>query len=161
MKKKIILWFIVFIAAVGVFTYKWFDHPLPIMEGERTLNPLKKRVDVYSDQFGVPHVFASNEEDLFFTAGYIAGSDRLFQLSMVLLAVKGELASVLGEKFLDTDIYLRTWKIHETAKKLVDNMDENNRKIFESFCRGINYRIDETLDDLPIEFKILGFQPQH
>ena len=78
---------------------------------------------------------------------------------MVSLAVNGELASVLGEDYLKTDIYLRTWKIRKTAELLVENMKRENRVLFESFCEGINYRINETMEDLPLEFKILGFRP--
>ena len=38
---------------------------------------------------------------------------------MVSLAVNGELASVLEEDYLKTDIY--PWKIRETAELLVEN----------------------------------------
>ena len=137
----------------------WLDHPLPQYEGIKAL-PINQKVDVYTDDFGVPHIFAENENDLFFTAGYIAARDRLFQLSMVSLAVNGELASVLGREYLKTDIYLRTWKIRRTAELLVKNMKKENRSFFESFCKGINYRINESIGDLPIEFKILGFKPK-
>ena len=143
-----------------VIVLEWLRHPLPIYEGALNMKPLKKKVEVYTDSYGVPHIFADNEPDLFFVAGYIAARDRLFQLSMVSLAVRGSLSSVLGNKYLGTDIYLRTWRIHHTAKKLVQNMSPINRKIFEDFCNGINYRIKEVADDLPIEFKILGFKPE-
>ena len=56
--------------------YRWLDHPLPQYQGEKRLPNLKSTVDVYTDPFGVPHVFAQNEEDLFFTAGYIAARER-------------------------------------------------------------------------------------
>ena len=133
-KIKISISIFVLIAVIIGSVKEWLDHPLPLYVGEKTLTGLKKNVDVYTDEYGVPHVFASNEEDLFFAAGYIAGRDRMFQLSMVSLAVRGELASVLGKKYINTDIYFRTWKIHKTAKKLVDKMEPNNRKIFEYFC---------------------------
>ena len=140
------------------FVKTWLNHPLPDYEGEKSL-PVNKNVDVFTDDFGVPHIFAENEEDLFFVAGYIAARDRLFQLSMVSLAVNGELASVLGEDYLKTDIYLRTWKIKKTAELLVKNMKKENKVLFKSFCEGINYRIKETASNLPIEFKIIGFKP--
>jgi len=156
MKKKI---FYIFVIVTPVLFYEWLRHPLPIYEGEVVLEPLLNNVEVYTDEYGVPHVFAENEKDLFFVAGYVAARDRLFQLSMVDLAVRGSLSSVLGKKYLDTDIYLRTWGIHETAKKLVLNMDPVNKEIFDSFCAGINHRIDEVSNDLPLEFKVLNFSP--
>ena len=139
--------------------FNWLHSPVPQYTGEKVLAPLIKRVDVYTDSYGVPHVFAKNERDLFFTAGYIAARERLFQLSMVALAVKGELSSALGDSYLKTDIYLRTWGINKIANKLVYNMRPENKKIFESFCDGINHWIDEAQDDLPLEFKILGLDP--
>ena len=139
--------------------WRWLHSPLPQYSGQKRLPPLQNKVDVYTDQFGVPHVFAENEKDLFFSAGYIAARERLFQLSMVALAVKGELASVLGDSYLKTDIYLRTWGIRKVAVELVSNMKPESKEIFESFCAGINYWIQDSKKDLPLEFKILGMKP--
>ena len=72
-----------------VIVLEWLRHPLPIYEGALNMKPLKEKVEVYTDSYGVPHIFADNETDLFFVAGYIAARDRLFQLSMVSLAVRG------------------------------------------------------------------------
>ena len=82
---------------IFISLYRWLDHPLPQYTGEKRLPNLKSSVHVYTDPFGVPHVFAQNEEDLFFTAGYLAARERLFQLSTVALAVRGKLASTLGD----------------------------------------------------------------
>ena len=159
MKKKTLLLGSFFLIFLIISLNVWLEPPLPQYEGVKTL-PVKEKVDVFTDTYGVPHIFAKNEPDLFFTAGYIAARDRLFQLSMVSLAVNGELASVLGSDYVKTDIYLRTWKIRKTANDLVKNMKPENRRIFESFCNGINYRIKESLNDLPIEFKLLRFKPR-
>ena len=159
MVKKFIIYIISLVTVIVIFVAIWFVHPLPKVKGELSIKHLKQVVEVYTDEFGVPHVFAKNEDDLFFTAGYIAARDRLFQLSLVGLALKGELSSVLGPGLLETDIYFRTWKIHEMGKKLVNNMLPINRVVFENFCDGINYRIEKEMNDLPIEFKILNFKP--
>ncbi len=157
---KLIIVLLLFAGLIfGIF--EWLRHPLPPIEGEHSIPGLIKQVDIYTDKYGVPHVFAENEKDLFYAAGYIAARDRLFQLSLVSLAVKGELSSVLGPGYLDKDIYFRTWMIHDTAKKIVENMDARNKQIFENFCKGINFRIDEIYNDPPLEFKILGFKPNH
>ena len=161
MKNKI-RWALGFAFVIFLFmllSWEWLHAPLPQYIGEKKLTPLQKKVDVYTDSFGVPHVFAENEKDLFFSAGYIAARERLFQLSMVALAVKGELASVLGDSYLKTDIYLRTWGIKKVATDLVRNMKPENKVIFESFCDGINYWIQESKKDLPLELKILGMEP--
>ena len=134
-------------------------HPLPMYDGRKKLPGLQDSVDVYTDPYGVPHIFAKNENDLFFSAGYIAARDRLFQISMAAWAVRGELALALGNDLISSDIYLRTWRIHDTGKKLVAAMDRDTYKIISNFCEGINFRISEIIDDPPIEFKILGTEP--
>ena len=151
----------IIIAGLLLALFEWLRHPLPVTKGTHTISGLSKQVDIYTDKYGVPHIFADNEQDLFFAAGYIAARDRLFQLSLVSLAVRGGLSSVLGPEYLEKDIYFRTWKIHETAKTLVKNMDARNKVIFEDFCKGINFRIDEVYNDPPLEFKLLGFKPSH
>ena len=161
MRNKIISIILGVIALIATLFWCWLHHPLPRYEGEISLSGLKESVDIYTDEYGVPHVFAKNENDLFFTAGYLAARERLFQLSTVALAVRGELASALGDDLLGSDIYLRTWRIHATAKKIVAAMTPENRKIFEAFCDGINARIDEVKSDPPVEFKILGIDPPY
>ena len=149
----------VFLIIILIWT--WLHHPLPQYEGKKRLLEVTDTVDVFTDDYGVHHVFAKNEPDLFFTAGYLAARDRLFQLSTVALAVRGELSSAFGDEYLGTDIYLRTWRIHATAKNIVAEMAPENKLIFDAFCNGINKHIDEIKNDLPIEFKILGIKPPH
>ena len=147
------------ILIIIILFWSWLQHPLPKYEGEIQLEGLTSSVDVFFDEWAVPHVFARDEEDLFYAAGYLAARERMFQLSTVALAVRGELASAFGDELLSTDIYLRTWRIHDTAKKMVAAMDINNKSIYNSFCNGINFRIKEIKNDPPIEFKILGISP--
>ena len=156
---------LLFLFSLGFFgfvmTRIFITQELPVYEGTVPMTKIKDTVEVFTDQFGVPHVFANNEEDLFLAAGYIAARERLFQMSMVLNAVRGELASMLGDEYLSADIYLRTWRIHDISKKITEKMDLETKKIMEAFCQGINLWIDETSDDLPLEFRILGIKPQY
>ena len=161
MKNRILSYSLGAVLLSLILIWNWLHHPLPPYEGDYSLPGLNKSVDVFTDDFGVPHVFADNEEDLFFTAGYLAARERLFQLSIVALAVRGELASALGDDYIDSDIYLRTWRIHHVAKQMVSSMEPRNKKIFDTFCKGINLRIDEVKNDPPIEFKILGIDPPY
>ena len=163
MKKSIkyILFILITLLVLLIGLWVYIYPPLPAYEGSISLKELSDTVNVYTDDFGVPHIFAKNESDLFLTAGYIAARERLFQMSMVVYAVRGELASALGDEYLSTDIYLRTWRIPTIAKQLSENMYLEERMVLESFCRGINAHIDEAMDDLPVEFKILRIKPPH
>ena len=156
MKNKIIF---IFIPCVVLSIFWYVYHPTPKYSGHESLDGLNKSVDIYTDTYGVPHIFAQNEEDLFYAAGYYAARDRLFQMSVVNYSVRGELAYAFGDELIKSDVYLRTWRIHDTAKKLVGQLNKETVDLIGAFCAGINYRIKEVQNDLPIEFKITGMKP--
>ena len=67
-------------------------------------------VTIKTDQWGVSHIYAANERDLFFEQGFQAARDRLFQFEMFRRQATGTLAEVLGEKEIDRDIGARLFQ---------------------------------------------------
>src|SRR2546422_8228620 len=51
--------------AGGAF-YLLMRRPLPKTKGELHLHGLHEAVEVITDRYGVPHIYAQNEDDLFF-----------------------------------------------------------------------------------------------
>ena len=43
---------------------------------------LSQPVEIIRDRWGVNHIYAKSEDDLFFAQGYSAARDRLFQLEL-------------------------------------------------------------------------------
>lgn len=157
--KKIVLP-IVSLVLVGILIFKFiFGVTLPQYDGEKFLKGLKKDVDVYTDNYGVPHVFAQNELDLFYSSGYLMARERLFQLSLSAATGRGELSVFLGDDFLSSDIYLRTFGIPHIAKKITKKLDFEYRQNLQTYCDGINDWIDESKGNWPVEFKIIGSNP--
>ncbi|MDQ4004598.1 MAG: penicillin acylase family protein, partial [Actinomycetota bacterium] len=81
---------------------------LPTLEGVVELPDLGRSVEVLRDRFGVPQIFASCEEDLFFTQGYVHAQDRFFQMELGRRAGHGRLSELLGESALGFDRLSRT-----------------------------------------------------
>ncbi|MDB2674634.1 penicillin acylase family protein [Flavobacteriaceae bacterium] len=40
------------------------------------------KVEVLRDKHGINHIYANNQQDLFFMQGYLAAKDRLFQFEI-------------------------------------------------------------------------------
>ena len=78
------------------------------MDGEITLKNLKGSVSVIRDQFGVPHIKAENNLDVFRTLGFVAASERLFQMEIERRMANGELSELFGDKTLASDKLFRT-----------------------------------------------------
>ena len=65
---------------------------------------VSRAVSIDRDQWGIPHIFAETDEDLFFGFGAAMAQDRLFQLDYLRRKAHGRLAEVLGKDGLETDI---------------------------------------------------------
>ena len=106
---KIIIRHSLSVIVLTVIALRIYLHdPQPQYSGKKEVPGLNSPVEIFTDNYGVPHIFAENESDLFFAAGYQTARDRLFQLSLVISASRGTLASFFGNDFLNDDIYLRT-----------------------------------------------------
>ena len=64
-KNRIIL---LTISTLIVLAFWYFHHPTPKYSGHVSIGGLNKSVDIYTDKYGIPHIFAQNEEDLFYAA---------------------------------------------------------------------------------------------
>ncbi len=125
---------------------------------------LTQPVDVYRDRWGVNHIYANNEHDLFFAQGYAAARDRLFQFEIWRRQATGTVAEVLGPTEVKRDIGARLHMFRGDLKTELNWYHPHGAAIVEAFVDGINAYVDEavrTPDKLPIEFKMLGIRPQH
>src|SRR5450755_4397512 len=68
---------------------------------------LEQPVTILRDTWGVPHIYAQNQHDMFFAQGYATAQDRLFQMELWKRAGQGTLAEILGATFLQRDIGAR------------------------------------------------------
>ena len=61
-----------------------------------TADGLQQPVEIIRDRWGIAHIYAKNEHDLFFAQGYNAARDRLFQFEMWRRQATGTVAEILG-----------------------------------------------------------------
>jgi acyl-homoserine lactone acylase PvdQ len=66
------------------------------LDGDFNVAGLREPVEIIRDKWGVTHIYAKNEVDLFFAQGYVAAQDRLWQLYMWRMEHEGRLAEILG-----------------------------------------------------------------
>ncbi|MBM3183648.1 MAG: penicillin acylase family protein, partial [Chloroflexi bacterium] len=132
---------------------------MPSYSGTIALDGLTAKVKVHTDKYGVPHIFAKNEADLFFAQGYITARERLFQMDMTRLAGRGELSTCLGEVTIKADKFFKTVGFYKIAEAEYQLMKPESRAIIDAYTKGVNAYID-TCENLPIEYKFLQVKPQ-
>ncbi len=132
----------------------------PVVEGNLHLQGLINPVTVQRDEFGVPHIFAQNEHDLFFAQGYVHAQDRLWQMDVSRRAGQGRLSEVFGSSTLRFDRLFRTVGMGKIAEKLEHNLHDESRFVLQSYSDGVNAFINSHRGKYPIEFDMLNYSPE-
>ena len=139
----------------------WPASRWPRIDGNLKVPGLKQPVEIIRDQQGIPHIFAKNDDDLFFAQGYVMAQDRLWQMEMWRRWREGRLAEVFGPKAFDYDARARLmmfrgpWDAKEWTSYHPDA-----KRLFTAWANGHNAYIASHADNLPVEFKLTGVKPE-
>jgi penicillin G amidase len=131
-------------------------------KNELRLPGLEEPVEIVRDQWGINHIYAENQHDLFFAQGYAAAKDRLFQFEIWRRQATGTVAELLGRRELKRDIGTRLFKYRGDLSEEFNYYHEDGNQIIQAYVDGVNTYIEEAIakDNLPIEFELLGTFPQ-
>ena len=125
---------------------------------------LEQPVEILKDKWGISHIYAKTEHDLFFAQGYSAARDRLFQFEIWRAQTTGTTAEFLGPKALARDHGTRLFKFRGDMTAEMNHYHPRGAAIISAFVDGVNAYIDVALQNpqnLSMPFKVLGIQPQH
>jgi penicillin amidase len=127
---------------------------------------LRAPAEIRIDRWGVPHIYAKSEADVFFVQGFNAARDRLFQIDLWRRRGLGQLAEVFGSEFVDQDraarLFLyrgdmdREWRIYSSRNT------REAEPVTQRFVEGINAYIDWLQANparTPWEFTFLKYRP--
>ena len=143
-----------------VWFYAGARAALPQLDGSLAVRGLTAPVEVVRDAHGVPHLRASSAADLFFAQGYVTAQDRLWQMDVLRRAGAGRLAEVLGPSLVASDRRQRILLTRQIAQRSLAALSPRDHGHFEAYARGVSAFIETHRDRLPIEFRVLRYQPQ-
>ncbi len=136
---------------------------LAVISGKLRVPGLDHPVNVLRDRWGVAHIYAENQHDLFFAQGIVAAQDRLFQMELWKRAGQGRLAEILGPSALPRDINARALRYRGDMQLEYESYAPDTKAILTAFTDGINSYIASLAAPgglgLPIEFQLAGFSP--
>jgi penicillin amidase len=137
---------------------------LAVIRGTLNVHGLQQTVRVQRDRWGVAHIYAQNEHDLFFAQGFVVAQDRLFQMELWKRSGQGRLAEILGPSYVKRDISARLLRYRGNMDAEYKSYAPDTREILEAFTSGINAYIEEIQKPggigLPLEFQLAGFKPE-
>jgi penicillin amidase len=132
---------------------------LPQVDGRLYLPGLRGQVTIRRDEWGIPHVTASQRQDLFFAQGIVHAQDRLWQMELNRRAATGRLSELLGEATLETDRLTRTLGFNRLAHTSWEKMEGQVAADLEAYVAGVNAYLAGN-PPLPVELMLLNHRPE-
>jgi penicillin G amidase len=158
---------VIIVLVAGVLGFINVRRSYPLTDGEIKFNTVKglsamnvkgvdSQADVYRDQMGIPHIYASNLHDLFFAQGYVHAQDRFWQMDFWRHIGSARLSEMFGESQVETDAFLRTLGWRQIAETEWENLTPESKAILQAYTEGVNaYLADHSGTALSLEYGVL------
>ena len=131
------------------------------LDGELKVPGLRAPVEIVRDQQGIPHIYAQNDDDMFFAQGYVMAQDRLWQLEMWRRWREGRLAEIFGPKAYDYDARTRLMMFRGPwDEKEWTSYHPDAERLFTAWANGLNAFVAQNRENLPVEFTLTGITPE-
>ncbi len=154
-----VLVLVVLVVLAGYFFLKNLQNSaIPNYNKEVKLGGITSEVSILRDTFGIPHIEAQNENDLYVAVGFAMAQDRLWQMDLLRRVTQGRLSEILGKDQAETDLLMRALRIEEKSEKILAGASPEIMESLEAFAAGVNQYM--AYYPLPPEFKILGYHPE-
>jgi acyl-homoserine-lactone acylase len=111
--------------------------------------PAARRVTIYRDDWGVPHVYAATEADAFFGVGYALAQDDLESILKAFLAMQGGLARAFGPEFVDRDFEMLQWRILAEGRNGFAALPPNLQLATRRYLAGIQAYMEQHPEKVP------------
>ena len=150
---------VLLIAIASAGAYYVTRQPFPNTDGPLTATGLNEEVHIYRDEYGIPHIYANNQEDLFFAQGYVHAQDRFWQMEFWRHIGQGRLSEIAGDATVESDKFIRTVGFNRMADATIAYYEQEQPEymaILDAYSAGVNAYINENADDLSLHFEILG-----
>ncbi len=119
---------------------------------------LAASVDVWRDEWGVPHIKAGSTDDAFAALGYVHAQDRLFQMDALRRRAVGRWAEWIGPNAVPGDTLARRMDAAGASVRDLAVAAPHTRAMLDAYARGVNAFI--AAGALPVEYALLETIPE-
>ena len=156
--KRFLFFLILFLSLIVVAIVTYFFFQRPKYSGTVKMAGIDSTVTAYFDPYGIPHIYANKEEDVFQALGYIHGQERLFQMELMRRVSSGRLSEIFGNKTIEADKFFRMLGVNQHADHssaiFLSGPDSQCKKDVLAYLNGLNNYILK--GKTRVEFTMLG-----
>jgi penicillin amidase len=117
-------------------------------------------VKIITDAWGVPHIYAATEKELFFACGFIHAKERMWQMDLNRRTGYGRLSELFGEELLERDRFARVVGLKEAALMDYSRLPSKIKDVLDAYSQGVNAWIESRHWVWPPEFSLLRYRPE-
>ncbi len=129
----------------------------PRHEGTLTVRGLSASTTIVRDRFGVPYIEAAAEADAWFALGFCHAQDRAAQLELIVRAVRGTLAAMIGPDGVAVDRLSRRIGFRRSGEAQLMCAAPLVTRQLRDYVRGVNAGLGE--GPRAHELALLGCEP--
>ena len=126
----------------AIVAYFLVSRSLPSYNSDFYIGGIHELVEIVRDDSNVPHIFGSNDEDVFFGLGFVHAQDRLWQMTVLRRTAQGRLSEQFGSRTLNFDRFIQSLDLYGLASASVEDQDEEAKAILDAYARGVNAWIE-------------------
>tara|TARA_B100000676_G_scaffold304682_1_gene357378 strand:+ start:54 stop:2384 length:2331 start_codon:yes stop_codon:yes gene_type:complete len=128
---------------------------LPDLTSEIITQQTDTDLDIYRDEYGIPHIYASSDYDAFFGQGFATAQDRLWHMEYDRKRAYGKLSELLGNDGLSNDKFMGALDILSNVKSDFQHLEDDSKIMYKAYTDGVNEYLSQK-DSLPIEFELIN-----
>ncbi|MEM6492413.1 MAG: penicillin acylase family protein, partial [Pseudomonadota bacterium] len=147
--------------ALGFGFRAWLKTGQPERSGVLTLPAFDAPVEIRRDTDALVSIRAQSRLDAYRALGVVHAQDRLFQMEMMRRSGSGRLAELLPVgPIVDFDKLTRTLGLRNKAEEDWAAAGPDLRAVAQAYADGVNAFLQNRPGPLPIEFQLLGLEPE-
>lgn len=130
-----------------VLAYYFASRSLPDYEASLEVQGLRGPVEIVRNTFNLPHIFATEDADVYFGLGFTHAQDRLWQMMMLRRTAQGRLSELFGERTLNIDKLMRRLDLYGHAQRSLAVQDPYTMEALEAYAAGVNARLRQVNEE--------------
>lgn len=128
---------------------------LALMVGNYSFSSPARSTEILWDTYGVPHIYGKDVPSSFYAFGWAQMQSHGNLILRLYGQARGRAAEYWGEKYLESDRWVRSMGVPERSVAWYNSQNPNFRKYLDAFAAGINAYASEHSDLIDDEVEVV------